>query len=618
MSDNRFESFDRYVKSIQQPRSRSRQFGSVSSTGARSFSGPKWSISQNGIDLIKGFEGFRAQMYNDQAGHCTIGYGTLIHQGNCNGDASEKPYSSGITESRAMELLKERLAGFEQTINDVVKVDLNQNQYDSLVSFTYNVGSANFKSSTLLKVLNQGKYGDVPSEMHKWVKVRQNGKLVDSQGLINRRDAEAKLFSASPTSSSQSIIDLARPFYDTGEHAILGSFINTVLTAPLASVGAVQPTTTYDINGVSFTYGQILTMGDFYDTYDDLAKAPNAELTKVKKLIQKDETHYRSTILGLGSGGPSVSNSEWGDATVGIGARFLDLAIMNYAHFSPVISSFKPTTESNKAAWQKYHARAIAMARAGTSSAALPPAYKVNAFGDHFLTDAFSAGHLINKEEVMARFINAVTTGGKVNSVGKKLFENIANNALADPSIKSKLSKWELTETHLMKHFNLDTDLPGIHIFYEVLVGVMEDTAHGGNKQIANLAVKVIHDYLNEYPGGLPVSNNKGQSWKLTGDGTLNQANINIIQQAVKQSVENIEDSVRDMSAPVSAFYTKVWDFVPRMDLDPPKKIIDAAVVKYTDPTDPDLLARAVKLLHDQVDSLISALYTAGKIQKDV
>lgn len=612
MSDNRFESFDRYVKSIQKPKARSRQFA-VSSTGARSFGGPKWSISQTGIDLIKGFEGFRAQMYNDQAGHCTIGYGTLIHQGNCNGDASEKPYGSGITESRAMELLKERLVGFEQTINDVVTVDLNQNQYDSLVSFTYNVGSANFKSSTLLKVLNQGKYGDVPTEMHKWVKVRQNGKLVDSKGLMNRRDAEAKLFASSTTSSSQSIIELARPFYDTGEHSILGSYVNDLLTGPLSGVGPVQPTTTYSINGVSFTYGQIMTMGDFYDTYDDLAKAPAAELTKVKTLVQKDEVHYRNTVLGIGSGGPSVKNSEWG-SSAGIGSRFMDLALKNYAHFSPTISSFKTSTDSNKLMWQRYHSRAIAMARAGTNSSALPPAYMVNAFGDHFLTDAFSAGHLINKDEVMQRFLSAVTTGGKANDAGKKLLKQIADRSLSNKIIKPKLALYELTETHLGVHMNLDTTFPA-DIFYEVLKGILEDTAHEGNKQIANLAVKVIHDYLNNYSGGLPVSNNKGQNWNLTGDGTLNKDNVKMIQQAVKQSVLNIEDAVREPSTSLSTFYDRVWDYVPRMNVNPPKNIIDAAVTNYTNPTYPDLLTKAIELLEKDVDTLITALLDAKKIR---
>lgn len=67
--------------------------------------------------------------------------------------------------------------------------------------------------------------------------------------------------------------------------------------------------------------------------------------------------------------------------------------------------------------------------RAGTNSTALDDAYPVNAFGDHFLTDAFSAGHLINKEYVMKQFIANVLTGGKVNSAGDRMFERIADGA---------------------------------------------------------------------------------------------------------------------------------------------------------------------------------------------
>ena len=153
-----------------------------------------WSISRDGISLIKRLEGFRANLYNDQAGHCTIGYGTLVHRGNCNGAASEQPYLNGITDAQAENLLMEKVHEFQRTVNDSVNVELNQNQYDSLVSFVYNIGSGAFRGSTLLRELNQGNYSRVPTEMRKWVKVRINGQLQDSQGLINRRIAEIELW----------------------------------------------------------------------------------------------------------------------------------------------------------------------------------------------------------------------------------------------------------------------------------------------------------------------------------------------------------------------------------------------------------------------------------------
>ncbi|NLR60379.1 glycoside hydrolase family protein [Chitinophaga polysaccharea] len=163
-------------------------------------------ISSGGVDLIKRLEGFRAQRYNDQAGHCTIGYGTLIHKGNCNGsDPSEQPYLSGIDDARATALLTARLNDFQQAINQQVTVTLNQNQFDALVSFIYNIGTDNFRRSTLRRLLNQGNYGAVPTEMRKWVKVRQNGALVDSQGLINRRNAEIALYNTPVSGAAQSL-----------------------------------------------------------------------------------------------------------------------------------------------------------------------------------------------------------------------------------------------------------------------------------------------------------------------------------------------------------------------------------------------------------------------------
>ena len=151
-------------------------------------------LSQQGVDLIKGFEGFRSKLYDDAAGHCTVGYGTLVHTGECDGRAAEAPYAKGITEVQATQLLAQKAQEFEKTINDKVQVALNQNQFDALVSFVYNIGGNNFNQSTLLKVLNQGNYGAVPAEFKKWTKARQNGKLVDLPGLVKRRQAEAELF----------------------------------------------------------------------------------------------------------------------------------------------------------------------------------------------------------------------------------------------------------------------------------------------------------------------------------------------------------------------------------------------------------------------------------------
>lgn len=89
-----------------------------------------------------------------------------------------------------MTLLCQDLAGAAQAVNDGVEVELSQNQFDTLVSFCFNVGTTAFKHSTLLKLLNQSKYAEVPVQLRRWV--RCNGEVV--QGLVSRREHEIELW----------------------------------------------------------------------------------------------------------------------------------------------------------------------------------------------------------------------------------------------------------------------------------------------------------------------------------------------------------------------------------------------------------------------------------------
>jgi len=133
-----------------------------------------------GIALIKGFEGFKAKAYKDGGGVPTIGFGTT------------KGVKMGqvITESQAEEFLHRDMAWAEAAVTKAVKVPLNQDQFDALVCFTYNVGENAFKTSTLVKLLNAGQYTAVPTQLLRWNK--DNGKVVD--GLTRRRAAEGVLF----------------------------------------------------------------------------------------------------------------------------------------------------------------------------------------------------------------------------------------------------------------------------------------------------------------------------------------------------------------------------------------------------------------------------------------
>lgn len=134
-----------------------------------------------GIELVKAFEGYRAEAYLCPAGVWTIGYGTTA--GVKRGQTT--------TKAEALKMLETDLVKFEKTVNSLVKVKLTQDQFDALVAFVYNVGPGNFRGSTLLSLLNQGNYGAVPAQMLRWN--RSNGRVL--AGLTRRRKAEGDLFS---------------------------------------------------------------------------------------------------------------------------------------------------------------------------------------------------------------------------------------------------------------------------------------------------------------------------------------------------------------------------------------------------------------------------------------
>ena len=138
-------------------------------------------ISQSGLDLIKKFEGFKANSYKDIAGYPTIGYGHKIVQGEVFGTIN-------VTEATA--LLMKDVQWAVTTINKYVQVQLNQNQFDALVSFTYNVGAHAFATSTMLKLINAGKLGEAANEFSKW----SNAGGVKSRGLADRRLNEREYF----------------------------------------------------------------------------------------------------------------------------------------------------------------------------------------------------------------------------------------------------------------------------------------------------------------------------------------------------------------------------------------------------------------------------------------
>ena len=148
-------------------------------------------VNKAGIDLIKRWEGFRAKPYICPAGVPTIGYGTTRYPNGRRVTMND----AVITEQKAEEYLMKDVVRFEQAVRARLTVVLNENRFSAMVSLCYNIGSAAFGRSTLLKVVNAapGAHG-IRDEFMRWTKATVNGKKVDLPGLVRRRRDEADLY----------------------------------------------------------------------------------------------------------------------------------------------------------------------------------------------------------------------------------------------------------------------------------------------------------------------------------------------------------------------------------------------------------------------------------------
>ena len=152
-------------------------------------------MSPHGLDLLEQWEGFKTTVYKDSAGLPTIGVGHLLTKselssGKITIGGIPVSYANGLTDQQVTDLLAQDVQPAAAAVNNNVKVPLIQNQFDALVSFTFNVGVGAFTASTLLKLLNQKQYDQVPTQLLRWT--RAGGQVV--QGLVNRRNNEIKLW----------------------------------------------------------------------------------------------------------------------------------------------------------------------------------------------------------------------------------------------------------------------------------------------------------------------------------------------------------------------------------------------------------------------------------------
>lgn len=143
-------------------------------------------VSSIGLALAMLYEGVRLNAYQDEVGVWTVCYGHT--KGVKKGDS--------YTKAQCELLLKQDMAWAEGAVRRNVKVAIGQNQFDALSVFVFNVGEPSFKTSTLLKKVNARDCWGAATEFARWSNLRdvKTGKLRPSAGLLNRRNAEMKLF----------------------------------------------------------------------------------------------------------------------------------------------------------------------------------------------------------------------------------------------------------------------------------------------------------------------------------------------------------------------------------------------------------------------------------------
>jgi len=141
-------------------------------------------INSAGLDLVKEHEGFRAKAYVCPANKLTIGYGHVILKH----EAHLKTATLSI--AQAEDILKKDIGIAERAVDKYVSVELSDNQFAALCSFTFNLGGGNLRSSTMCRLLNTGDYSSVPGQLNRWVYAGKK-KL---KGLMRRRADEGVLF----------------------------------------------------------------------------------------------------------------------------------------------------------------------------------------------------------------------------------------------------------------------------------------------------------------------------------------------------------------------------------------------------------------------------------------
>jgi hypothetical protein len=398
---------------------------------------------------------------------------------------------------------------------------------------------------------------------------------------------------------------------NSGKGTVTGFNASEVVTIPptvneFTKAALKTKELSFALNGANLDYGDGIAMGDFYESADDMLAAPENELRAIAALIRREK-----------SGGLPVTTAEWDAAT---NNRYHKLAEKNDAHFAPSNASLVNVSSAShgadhKGEWERNHKSALEKSQNGAKDQALA----TNAFADHFLTDAFAAGHLVNKRDVMDKFKGGLTMNAAGDFIGdaKTFFDKVATTAFVG-LVETEFSRYATVASY-NSHGKEDPSgwfHPNINDatrFSSLLQGIQKKEPD----VLANAVAKAVHDSLNTEPGGVSVENLNGDKWQLSGDTTLNAKTREIGQKAVAQSQLNVLDAFKQMG-PINfpQMYTLVWKFVP-FPTAAGSTDIQSKVASGTDPHDAALASAIVSLINSNYPVILVELVKRGILKKD-
>lgn len=401
------------------------------------------------------------------------------------------------------------------------------------------------------------------------------------------------------------------------------------------------------INGVPVQKANIIAMGDFFRTPEAMNSADPKVLAALDAAITDDRRGRTKEVDPVTGEVPRIpGNADLQKITkpLGGGNTYMDLNKENQAHFAPPAGGPDPKGKDNKSTWERLHRQALDEAHQaaptetsrGGPAPETPPgapgavpekATVTNLFAAHYVTDAFSAGHLINKQEVMEQ---AKQAWGKMATDGSLLQQNkftreVSEGVLADDKVKDKMKDKQIINVRelgamtaavlaggpLPGSTTLATLMPRLftNLYVDVTPTLLSELLHVTSRvqpgTFFNIFARLVHDKLNK--DGVMVANDEA-TWKLSGDETLNTESLQRGKQAVAASERNLEEAAA-FSGPLryEEMFARVWRFVPRPTPEG-AKFMDTVREEFTNAADPDTIKAAIELSIKEIDTAIDEM----------